>query len=256
MICATAAEAAPSASSVAIVPGRTPLGATPPVPARPLDILDGDYPLVSLLANEEGRTGLNLLIDGTGRVTLAQVARTSGSRRLDRKAIEIATARWAFEPLTGEGVSSAREMRVEVVWKLPLRPADEFDSDGSDTPGRKVWYDEIPTRVILFDEAPERKLPGRSRSSMQSFCQSRPELDAPIQVNADDRDDRVRVKQWFHISPDGTVDDVLVETSKAWMHLSAALVGEANRSPAMRAAVENANGQSCWFTTETWLNSK
>jgi hypothetical protein len=69
-------------------------------------------------------------------------------------------------------------------------------------------------------------------------------------------DDRIQVSQWFHISTEGAVDDVLVQTEKGWMHLSAPLVRAANLSAGMRAAVMYANGQSCWFRTEFWLNSR
>src|SRR5258705_13500480 len=63
----------------------------------PLQILDADYPFQSLLAAEEGRTGLNLILDASGRVRTPQIISSSGSPILDGRAVQIAR-NWTFQP--------------------------------------------------------------------------------------------------------------------------------------------------------------
>jgi len=68
-----AGEAFAQASSVALAP-LAPFGPDPsPTPVAPLEIRDSDYPLESLIANEEGQTVLNLILTETGAVSVAQV---------------------------------------------------------------------------------------------------------------------------------------------------------------------------------------
>jgi TonB family protein len=81
----------------------------------PLQILDTDYPFQSLLANEEGRTGLNLILDATRRVRTPQIISSSGHPLLDGKAAQIARI-WSFQSAAQNPLS---EVKVEVDWKLP-----------------------------------------------------------------------------------------------------------------------------------------
>jgi TonB family protein len=95
--------AAIAQSTVVVVASQvTPDGTTAPIPTR-LDILDTDYPLESLLANEEGQVSLNLLVDAEGKVTFAQVLTGSGSQRLDQAAARVARTRWHFRRPYGTG---------------------------------------------------------------------------------------------------------------------------------------------------------
>jgi TonB family protein len=119
---------------VSVQPQDSSDGSTSPIAASPLSIVDGDYPIGSLLANEEGRTSLNLLVDKAGHVVYAQRLATSGFDRLDEAAIKIARTRWTFKPATNKGQPIAGSVKIDVTWKFPLRPADEFKPDIPDLP--------------------------------------------------------------------------------------------------------------------------
>jgi TonB family protein len=86
----------------------------------PLQILDTDYPFESLLASEEGRTGLNLILDTTGRVRTSKIISSSGHPLLDGKAAQIARS-WTFQPGAQNG-----DVKVQIDWKLALSSADEY----------------------------------------------------------------------------------------------------------------------------------
>jgi len=88
----------------------------------PLEILDADYPFQSLLANEEGQTGLNLILDATGRVRTPQIISSSGYPLLDGKAAQVARG-WRFQPVAQNTLT---EVKVEVGWRFPLSSADEY----------------------------------------------------------------------------------------------------------------------------------
>jgi TonB family protein len=82
------------ASTVVVAPEVTPEGMTPPMPMQPLNILDTDYPLESLLGADAGHVRLNLIVDVQGKITAARVLTPSGIPRLDQQAIDIARTRW------------------------------------------------------------------------------------------------------------------------------------------------------------------
>ena len=131
IVLAGLSTAAIAQSTVVHVPPAMPVdGETFAVPKQ-LDIRDADYPLASLLANEEGRVALNLLVGADGRVAFVQVLTGSGSPRLDQAAAQLARTRWAFQPHTKGGQPAVGSARVEVTWKTPLRPAYEFQMDAS-----------------------------------------------------------------------------------------------------------------------------
>jgi TonB family protein len=121
-------RATAQSTAVFVPPAAVANGETPPVPKQ-LDILETDYPLGSLLAHEEGRVSLNLTINPEGRVTLAQITAGSGSDVLDGTATRIARTRWLFEPALKGGQPAIGFARVDVTWKVPLRPAYEYQMD-------------------------------------------------------------------------------------------------------------------------------
>ena len=156
LMTATPASGFAQTSSVALTtPGA--------VPAAPLEILDSDYPLDALIANEEGETILNLVLADTGAVRVAQIVSSSGSPDLDGRAAQIARARWSFEPPMKDGAPVAGEARATVTWKLPLSPAEEYAIGLPQPPetavvvlpepaaGNRFGQTTIPTR--LFDSA-------------------------------------------------------------------------------------------------------
>ena len=94
------------------------------IPVAPLAVTDADYPFGSLIANEEGQTVLNLILNQSGGVRVTQMISSSGFQALDGVALTIARTRWSFQP--ADGPAADREVRVVVTWKLPLMPRDEF----------------------------------------------------------------------------------------------------------------------------------
>ena len=100
----------------------------------PTTVSDLDYPLAALVANEQGRTGLNLAISPTGAVSNAQIAASSGSARLDEAAAWIAKMHWRFQPATRNGQPVAGNARVDVTWTSPLQPATQAYIDVPATP--------------------------------------------------------------------------------------------------------------------------
>lgn len=92
----------------------------PRTPMIPLSVADVDYPLASLVANEHGRTVLDIFVRADGRVTDAKVSTSSGHRRLDEAAVEIAKTQWVFWPKEGAATSAVDTTGVNVEWVLPL----------------------------------------------------------------------------------------------------------------------------------------
>ena len=115
VICAGVASGTAQTSSVAIVPSAA------ATQAIALSIADSDYPVSSLVANEEGVTRLKLTLGPDGKVTAAQTTGSSGFSALDEIATQVARTRWSFQPSTG-----ANDVEVEVTWKLPLSSANEY----------------------------------------------------------------------------------------------------------------------------------
>jgi TonB family protein len=98
---------------------------TMPEPAAVLQILDSEYPFDALLDNVEGMVSLNLLVGADGRVYFAQVLQSSGSPALDQAAAQIARTNWTFKPAQGGGAATASAL-VDVAWKLPLTPVNDY----------------------------------------------------------------------------------------------------------------------------------
>jgi TonB family protein len=199
---AVGGDAFAQASSVALA---TPDGATALVPTRPLEVLDSDYPLESLIANEEGETVLNLILNETGGVRVAQILSSSGSSALDGVAANIARMRWAF---AAQGVS---EVRVAITWKLPLNPRDEY---AMDAPG--------PARTSIV-VSPKLKS-GLSASNYPTISVRLREEGAVI------------VK--IHINETGTVSDPQVVGSSGSRRLDEAAIRQAERLTYYPATVD------------------
>jgi TonB family protein len=98
------------------------------------------YPLASLIETEAGRVALNLIVDTEGHIIFAQRLASSGSDRLDQIAADVAKTRWQFQPATKAGQPVVGSVGVELTWKLPLRPADDYYSQmmGISVTGRSV----------------------------------------------------------------------------------------------------------------------
>lgn len=89
----------------------------PRIDARARQNTPPAYPALSRRRGEEGTVLLAIRIDPHGRVVQAQVAESSGFRRLDEAALT-AVRRWHYQPATRAGVAIAWEYRQPVVFSL------------------------------------------------------------------------------------------------------------------------------------------
>lgn len=76
-----------------------------------------DYPLSAVRNGETGITTLALLVGTDGRVSAARVQQSSGSRILDRAALN-ALSLCKFKPATSNGAPEAGWAQMAYVWKL------------------------------------------------------------------------------------------------------------------------------------------
>jgi protein TonB len=76
-----------------------------------------DYPAGAARHGDSGTTTLALLVGADGRVSSARIEHSSGSRDLDRAAIN-ALSLCRFKPATNNGVAEAGWAKLAYVWKL------------------------------------------------------------------------------------------------------------------------------------------
>jgi protein TonB len=76
-----------------------------------------DYPASAARLGETGTTTLALLVGLDGRVSSARIEHGSGSRVLDRAALN-ALSLCRFKPATSNGVPEAGWAQLAYVWKL------------------------------------------------------------------------------------------------------------------------------------------
>jgi protein TonB len=76
-----------------------------------------DYPAAAARRGDSGTTTLALLVGADGRVSSARIEQSSGSRDLDRAAIN-ALSLCKFKPATNNGVAEAGWAKLAFVWKL------------------------------------------------------------------------------------------------------------------------------------------
>jgi protein TonB len=76
-----------------------------------------DYPAAAARRGDTGTTTLALLVGADGRVNSARIDQSSGSRDLDRAAIN-ALSLCKFKPATNNGVAEAGWAKLAFVWKL------------------------------------------------------------------------------------------------------------------------------------------
>lgn len=149
---AISAPANAQTSTVTILAETLGDGVVPPVPVTPLSISDTEYPLAALKEAQEGSVTLNLIVDAQGRVTFAQRLTSSGSGVLDQTAVQIARTAWTFQPARNNGGAVVGSVKVEVNWKLPLRPADELNAQmlGAPITGRKITIPSLSWKMVLL----------------------------------------------------------------------------------------------------------
>lgn len=111
-----AAQAAPAKT-----PSRAPAAVAEPVltPAN-IDWSTCDtpaYPTVSIRRGEEGNVTMAFDISPDGSASNGRVVESSGSRRLDSRALD-AVGKCRFTPATQDGVATDGEAQVRFAWKL------------------------------------------------------------------------------------------------------------------------------------------
>jgi len=81
--------------------------------AQVIERSEPNYPIEALNAHEEGEVHLQVALDALGNVEDVRVASSSGSRQLDRAAMESVRS-WHFRPArhAGEAVSSMIDVPV------------------------------------------------------------------------------------------------------------------------------------------------
>lgn len=116
------------------------------LPHLPFPMAASAYPLNSIVANEEGTTIVEVLIDETGAFTNAEIRESSGYPLLDDIAFRtIQEARLSTPPTTPDGTPTSARVLADVVWTLPLESAEEYmfeDRPGADpiVPGDDVVW--------------------------------------------------------------------------------------------------------------------
>lgn len=107
-------RAAADARSSAPAPARTaPADRQPSPVAR----VQPAYPPAAFRAREEGTVLVRASIDAAGNPGNVEVARRSGSRELDRAAVD-AVRQWKFQPAIKDGQAVAAVVEVPVEFKL------------------------------------------------------------------------------------------------------------------------------------------
>jgi len=76
-----------------------------------------DYPAAAVRRGDAGTTTLALLVGADGRVSSARIEHSSGSRDLDRAAVN-ALSLCKFKPATNNGVPEAGWAKLAYAWKL------------------------------------------------------------------------------------------------------------------------------------------
>ncbi len=98
-----------------------------PLPRLPLPIAPGNYPVESIIANEEGSVVLRANIGTDGQMSGAQVTISSGYERLDAASIFLTNdARLPTPPTNAAGELVSVDVLVDMNWELPLETADEY----------------------------------------------------------------------------------------------------------------------------------
>ena len=72
-----------------------------------------EYPASALRKGERGVVMLSVAVDAQGRPTRVRVVQRSGSRALDRAAVE-AVQRWRFQPALSAGQAVAGEVEIPI----------------------------------------------------------------------------------------------------------------------------------------------
>lgn len=114
---------------VALMPcaalGQT--GEEPALPHLEFPMPASAYPLDAIVANQEGTTIIELMINEEGAVTSAEIREPTGYPLLDQIALANVRAAHLSTPLVDQnGVPTAARVLADVTWKLPLESAEMY----------------------------------------------------------------------------------------------------------------------------------
>ena len=84
---------------------------------EPIARIQPEYPTQALRNHEEGTVLVRVNVDANGMATNPEVVNRSGSRELDRAAMD-AVRRWQFKPALKDGKAIASAVEVPVEFKL------------------------------------------------------------------------------------------------------------------------------------------
>jgi protein TonB len=182
-------------------------------------VTSSDYPYASVRAREQGEVVLSVLVLEDGAVGDVRVLSSSRFPRLDERAVELARDRFKYRPGT---------------------------------------VDDQPTRMSLTIGVPF-VLNRVSPSVRLSFCRSVPvmgQLLFAVNPEAGENETDLAsqatiVALQYHVTADGTVDDVILPTKQGWMHFNQSLVQNFSRIAAIPPAVRVNRPPSCWFDGRT-----
>ncbi len=104
------AEAAPAASGVALAPGDVPVPIPGQTPAP-------EYPPAAMRSGEQGTVMVRVEVGVDGLPTSVEVAQRSGSRDLDRAAVD-AVRQWRFQPAQRDGQAVPGAVTVPIDFKM------------------------------------------------------------------------------------------------------------------------------------------
>lgn len=111
-------QAPPVAEPVMTVQAEAPPAVTAPrFEAEYLDNPPPAYPRLSRRLREQGEVELRVRVDATGRAVAVELARSSGSARLDEAALH-AVSNWRFEPARQGERAIEAWVRVPILFKL------------------------------------------------------------------------------------------------------------------------------------------
>jgi len=103
------------------------------------------------------------------------------------------------------------------------------------------------------------------------FCHSRPIIGSAMRMTDRGDSNDLAVSQWIHVTEDGSIDDVLLQTNKGWIHVSGPMLEEYNKTIRVGPAVsrgtqaptgslisgrQKARSPSCWYNGEVTVQAK
>jgi TonB family protein len=192
-------------------PARAPRGLQlPPIAGNPatLPVLGDDYPLAALRVAEGGVAGVRFQVKEDGTLAAAEIAESSGARRLDDAALRAIRTRWRASPAMLAGAPVA-------IWRtasVAFRPITNAPPAPRCHP-----------RPIIGDDAV--LITARQVNPAQSNNPAAEVREAP---------------RWIEVQPGGAISTAVLHTVKGWMRLSPALVSELAPYAAPEPRV-------CWF---------